>query len=260
MLKLLDLFSGIGGFSLGLERSGLAKTVAFCEIDPWSRRVLARHWPSVPCYDDVVDISARSLASDGIVPDAICGGFPCQDLSFAGRRLGLAGARSGLWWEFWRLIGDIRPRVVIVENVTGLLDFGMGDVLGGLAALGYDCVWDCVPASAVGAPHRRDRVFIVAYPASKGREGLIKDDGLSVIKEAPRPELMHTAFNGWDALVADSADVRSGDGISVGVDRRRMKALGNAVVPQVAEMIGRAIIRSGLLKGDYHEKAQDNAA
>lgn len=161
-MRVLDLFSGIGGFSLGLERAGM-QTVAFCEIDPYCRRVLAKHWPDVPIYDDVRTLTADALRRDGIAVDLICGGFPCQDLSFAGKRAGLEGARSGLWGEYRRLIGELRPRFVIVENVPGLLSLGMATVLGDLAALGYDATWDCLPASAIGAPHRRDRVWIVAH-------------------------------------------------------------------------------------------------
>jgi DNA (cytosine-5)-methyltransferase 1 len=164
MLRVLDLFSGIGGFSLGLERTGGFTTVAFCEIEPFCQRVLAKHWPKVPIYDDVRELTGARLAADGIAVDVICGGFPCQDISFAGKRAGLEGARSGLWSEYGRLIGELRPRFVIVENVPGLLSLGMGTVLGDLAALRYDAVWDCVPAAAVGAPHRRDRVWLVAHP------------------------------------------------------------------------------------------------
>lgn len=171
MMRVLDIFSGIGGFSLGLERTGGFRTVAFCEIDAFCRRVLAKHWPEVPRYDDICELTAARLAADGITDiDAICGGFPCQDISFAGKRAGLEGARSGLWGEYRRLIGEVRPRFVLVENVPGLLSLGMGTVLGDLSALGYDAVWDCVPASAVGAPHRRDRVWLVAYAAGDGRQ------------------------------------------------------------------------------------------
>lgn len=169
-MRLLDLFSGIGGFSLGLERAGF-ETVAFCEIDPVCRGLLAHHWPEVPCYDDITTLTAERLAADGIVVDAMCGGFPCQDLSFAGKGAGLAGERSGLWREYARLIRELRPRVVIVENVSALLGRGLGDVLGDLASLGYDAVWECIPASAVGAPHRRDRLWIVAYAGSEQHQG-----------------------------------------------------------------------------------------
>src|SRR4051812_11985953 len=113
-MNVLDLFSGIGGFSLGLERAGF-KTVAFCEIDPFCRRILEKHWPHVPCYDDVKTLTADRLAADGIAPDVICGGFPCQDLSLAqgASRAGLDGERSGLWSEYARIIREVRPRYVI---------------------------------------------------------------------------------------------------------------------------------------------------
>ena len=163
-MKVLDLFSGIGGFSLGLERTGGFETVAFCEIEEYPRRVLAKHWPHVPCYDDVRTLTADRLAADGIAVDVICGGFPCQDISTAGKGAGLEGERSGLWSEIARLVGELRPRYVIVENVSALLGRGLGTVLGDLAALGYDAEWHCIPASYVGAPHRRDRIWIVAHP------------------------------------------------------------------------------------------------
>lgn len=165
-MRLLDLFSGIGGFSLGLERAGF-RTVAFCEIAPSCRHLLATHWPDVPCFDDVTTLTGEMVGP----VDAICGGFPCQDISFAGKGAGLAGERSGLWREYARLIGELRPRYVIVENVAALLGRGLGDVLGDLASLGYDAWWDCIPAAAVGAPHRRDRLWIVAYPGGVEHQG-----------------------------------------------------------------------------------------
>ena len=168
MLNVLDLFSGIGGFSLGLERTGGFRTVAFCEIEPFCRSVLNKHWPGVPVYEDVKTLDAARLAADGISVDVLCGGFPCQDISTAGRGAGLSGERSGLWWEFYRLIQEIRPQYALIENVSALRSRGLDEVLGALAAIGYDAEWHCIPASAVGAPHRRDRVWIVAYPNSAG--------------------------------------------------------------------------------------------
>ena len=162
-MRVLDLFSGIGGFSLGLERAGM-KSVAFCEINEYARSILAKHWPGVRCYDDVRQLTGARLAADGVGRiDLMCGGFPCQDLSFAGKGAGLAGERSGLYREIIRLAGEIRPLFIVLENVSALLSRGLGDVLGDLAALGYDAEWHCLPASYVGAHHRRDRIWIIAY-------------------------------------------------------------------------------------------------
>src|SRR5215469_6663902 len=128
-IRLLDLFSGIGGFSLGLERTGGFRTVAFCEADAFCRRVLLKHWPEVPCYDDVRCLTAERLAAAGIAVDAICGGWPCQPHSFAGSRSGAADERD-LWPEFIRLIREIRPRWVLGENVPGLLSTDAGRFFG----------------------------------------------------------------------------------------------------------------------------------
>jgi DNA (cytosine-5)-methyltransferase 1 len=160
-----SLFAGIGGFDLGLERAGM--TVKWqVEIDPFCRAVLAKHWPDVRRYEDIRTVGAHNLAA----VDVLCGGFPCQDISNAGKRAGIAGEQSGLWAEYDRLVGELRPSYVFVENVAALLGRGLGRVLGDLAARGYDAEWDCIPAAAVGAPHLRDRIWIVAYPVrERGR-------------------------------------------------------------------------------------------
>lgn len=157
-MKVGSLFAGIGGFDLGLERAGFT-TAWFCEQDAFCQQVLAKHWPGVPIYEDICELKGADVEP----VDILCGGFPCQDLSYAGRGAGIEGERSGLWTEYARLIGELRPRYVLVENVPALLTRGLGRVLGDLAALGYDAEWDCIPASAVGAPHRRDRIWLVAY-------------------------------------------------------------------------------------------------
>jgi DNA (cytosine-5)-methyltransferase 1 len=268
-LNVLDLFSGIGGFSLGLERAGM-RTVAFCEIDPERQETLAEKWPGVPCYSDIRTLSADRLNADGIAVDVICGGFPCQDISVAGRGAGIEGERSGLWTEYARLIGDIRPSFVIVENVAKLLSDGMGRVLGDLAALRYDADWEGLPAYTVGSPQERDRIWIVAYP----NEWKLKNGGASPIRrrgevqgESSRigsaadrdtvrelqPGWCFTDFRGWPVHSATGSErwrenwrdrlvslCRVADGVS-----RRLgetKGLGNAVVPQIPEIIGRAIM------------------
>lgn len=244
MLKVLDLFSGLGGFSLGLEKAGGFETVAFCEIEPFPRRVLAKHWPNVPVYEDVRELTADRLRADGIAVDVICGGFPCQDLSVANTAnpLGLAGARSGLFFQVARLVGELRPQHVILENVAALLDRGLGDVLGALAALGYDAEWHCIPASHVGAPHRRDRIWILAHPSGTGREG--SEPFHRALERAAETFAKHDdPFAGArSALDGGFSSLRNVDGVPLVVERRRLKALGNAVVPQIPELIGRAIL------------------
>lgn len=172
-MRVLDLFAGIGGFTVGLEQAGF-ETVAFCEINPYAQKVLAKNWPGVPIYDDVRQITADRLVSDGIGVDVITGGFPCQDISLAGNLAGIEGERSGLWSECARLIGELRPRYAIFENVTNLLNGDGGDwfkrVLWDISAVGYDAEWHCIPASELGAHHHRDRVWIVAYPAGARSE------------------------------------------------------------------------------------------
>jgi DNA (cytosine-5)-methyltransferase 1 len=167
-MRVLDLFSGIGGFSFGLERAGM-RTVAFCEIDHYARRVLEKLWPGVPIYGDVKTLTADRLAADGIAADVICGGFPCQDISAAGRGVGIEGERSGLWFEMLRLITECRPAWVLAENVPALRNRGADTVLDGLERAGYTAWPLVVGADDVGAPHRRKRVWIVAHAGRSGR-------------------------------------------------------------------------------------------
>lgn len=241
-MRLLDLFSGVGGFSLGLEKSQAFTTVAFCEADIKCHRVLSNHWPEVPIYDDVRSLSAARLAADGIEIDAICGGFPCQDVSGAGQRIGIEGARSGLWSEYSRLIRELRPKYAIIENVSDLLIRGLDVVLSDLAACGYDALWSCIPASAVGAPHIRDRVWIIAYPSSVGSEGH------SVADEGPATK----EFLIGRGLIQGAAHAREANGwpvepyicrVAYGVPARmdRLRQLGNAVVPEIPKIVGAAI-------------------
>jgi DNA (cytosine-5)-methyltransferase 1 len=241
------LFAGIGGFEMGLERSGGFETVAQCEIDPYCQKVLAKHWPQVKRYEDIRDLTAARLAADGITVDAICGGFPCQDVSVsnpAGR--GLSGSKSGLWSEYARLISELRPRVVFVENVAALLARGMGTVLGDLAALGYDAEWEVISASDVGAPHERDRVWIVAYPAAHGWQGILchwPRFRAEARKEWPATTLdTRSRVVAWIEATAESVSPFLGDadGVSGRLAQLELGALGNAVVPQIPELLGRA--------------------
>lgn len=243
-MRVLDLFSGIGGFSLGLERAGM-ETVAFCEIDPFCRRVLAKHWPEVPCYDDVRTLSAERLAADGAGPiDVICGGFPCQDISEAGLGAGLDGERSGLWSEIARLVREIRPAYVIVENVSALLGRGMDRVLGDLAALRYNAVWHCIQAADVGAQHIRDRVWVVGFLPNTSEERLVQCWGQQLSPHSQTERQIRQRFD-------QPEPVRVAHGVPNRLDR--LGSLGNAVVPQIPEIIGRAIMTAAA-------QSQDQAA
>lgn len=241
-MKVLDLFSGIGGFSLGLERAGM-RTVAFCEIEPFARRVLAKHWPKVPIYDDVRRLTADALRRDGIAIDLICGGFPCQDVSIANvRGIGLDGSRSGLWSEYARLIGEFRPRFVIVENVAELLNRGMGRVLGALAALRYDAEWGVFRGFDFGLPFVGKRVWIVATPSRQRREGRFEYIGPLIRQAAASAKRRNETVRARRELEADLIGLRTDDGLSVSMERCRVYGLGNAVTPIVPEIIGRAIL------------------
>ncbi len=284
-LRHLDLFSGIGGFSLGLERTGGFQTVAFCDSDKKTHLVLKKHWPNVPIFDDVSTLKGKDLGTVEI----ITGGFPCQDLSVAGKGAGLAGARSGLWWQFHRLIEETQPKYVIAENVAVLRSRGLDQVLRSFHQIGYDAEWHCIPASAVGAPHQRDRIWIVAYPngddrrsgssaephqrqawmesrrsgerfsereteqalaysESVGLEGFgIRTIGTEQKESLPtRSSCIVRAINKSDFWEVEPQLGRVADGIPNRVDR--LKQLGNSLVPQIPELIGYAILQKEQLK------------
>jgi DNA (cytosine-5)-methyltransferase 1 len=166
MLTLGSLFSGIGGIELGFERTGAFKTIWHSEIEAYPSAVLEENFPGVKNYGDITKIDWGKVER----PDVLCGGFPCQDISVAGKGAGIKeGTRSGLWSEYARAIRELRPRYVVVENVPMLARRGLTRVLGDLAALGYDAEWKIVSAASVGAPHRRERLFIIAYDAEMRR-------------------------------------------------------------------------------------------
>jgi DNA (cytosine-5)-methyltransferase 1 len=224
-----SLFSGVGGMALGLERAGWACRWQV-EIDPYCRRVLMTHWPDVPKYGDI-----RLLSGDDIERvDLIAGGFPCQPVSLAGKRRAQSDDRW-LWPEFARIIREIRPRCALLENVPGLLTSGMGDVLGDLASLGYDAEWSVLSACALGAPHTRERVFVVAYTSG------IRWDGRRSIGESAA--LLETGGCSSEHGGAWATNARPA-GVGYGVPNRvdRLRGGGNAVVPQVAEWIGRRLL------------------
>ncbi|HET9153130.1 MAG TPA: DNA cytosine methyltransferase [Solirubrobacterales bacterium] len=304
-----SLFSGIGGFDLGFERAGMRVSWQV-ELDPYCRAVLARHFPDAARFEDVREVGARNL--DPV--DLLCGGFPCQDLSAAGRGAGIDGARSGLWSEFARIVRELRPRYVVVENVPALLtgkgkrwERGpIGRVLGDLAEARYDAEWACLSAGEFGAPHLRKRIWIVAYPARDAEAGAAAESrperqragaggqrsrapevadadaerqprraGEVVIpagrrqpaerggKGADLPDADREQHEGraqalggsasaelWDHWAAEPGVGRVADGVPRRVDR--LAALGNALVPQIAEWIGRRIL-------DYERTARRGA-
>ena len=294
-MRIGSLFGGVGGLELGLEWAGVGHTVWQVEQDAYAKAILAKHWPHARRYDDVRTVGAHNLAP----VDVLCGGFPCQDLSLAGRGAGLAGARSGLWFEYLRIARELRPRFLVVENVAALLARGAATVFGGLAALGYGAVWTTLRASDVGAPHRRERLFVVAYADGARSEGNVPFASKAPLADAARPRradsgvdstrgrvLLHDApHDGLRLLVPpdrrlDSRPVRAVsratqprvgrdvDGLPSRLDgswpagrgadqheweptrtahtvanrAARLRALGNAVVPQCAYVVGRVLL------------------
>jgi DNA (cytosine-5)-methyltransferase 1 len=231
----VSLFSGIGGLDLGLERAGW-RCVGQVEIDPFCQRVLARHWPDVPRWGDIREVSPDDLPR----ADLIAGGFPCQPVAQNGHRLGQADPRW-LWPEMARIVRHLRPRYVLVENVADLTVRGMGDVLRDLAALGYDAEWECLPAAAVGAPHRRERIFVVAYPNGFGPEASPRVFTRDALQGLGQPQawrsLPRRGTGGRVRPVPHDFVQLLADGATDGLDH-----IGNAVVPQVAELIGSRIL------------------
>lgn len=261
-----SLFSGIGGLELGLERATGMGVAWQVEIDPWCRKVLAKHWPDAKRFEDV-----RSVGKENLAPtEIICGGFPCQDVSVAGRGAGLEGRKSGLWFEFLRIVGEMRPRFVIVENVASGARKWVRTVEEGLAGLGYRTRAFSISAFDVGAPHRRKRVFIVANRDGQQLRHGPEREAIRRVNIQAKGESF--SFNVGAQRVASNPDglrelepgghIESGwrwsrngvgwtieppvCGVAHGVPRRmdkgrRLKALGNAVVPQCAEAIGRML-------------------
>lgn len=241
-LRVLDLFSGIGGFSLGLERTGGFQTVAFCEIDPFCQRVLAKHWPEVPVVRDIHSLGREQIAAVGPV-DAICGGFPCQDLSQArrgGDAKGLDGDRSGLWVELPRIVEIARPKWVLVENVHRLATSGVDRVIAAMEGLGYACETLIVGAGNAGAPHLRQRLWLVANAACERRGEITRHVAEATGGRQGAGHVASLAEVERPCWADEPGVCRVAHGVPNRVDR--LRALGNAVVPQIPEMIGRAIL------------------
>jgi DNA (cytosine-5)-methyltransferase 1 len=279
-----SLFSGIGGFELGLER-GIpgSNTIWQVEQDPFCRSILRKHWPGAQLYEDVRTVGKHNLAS----VDVLCGGFPCQNISIAGKREGInEGEKSSLWWEFRRIIGELRPRIVVIENVSAITfsDGGGWDLLGSLAQIGYDAEWIDLRASDFGAPHRRERIFFVAYPDNRiGKSKEIRArrtiHNVRSFGDVTNTTGAHVAANGhqsrtieeesgntrlqiatdrsrqnggvyrenyWEGFPVEPPFCSRNDGVPNRV--ARLRALGNSIVPQCSEWIGMKILESGLLQ------------
>jgi DNA (cytosine-5)-methyltransferase 1 len=243
-----SLFSGIGGIDLGFDRAGL-KCAWQVEINPFARRVLQKHWPEVPKHDDITTFNGNEWPW----VDVIAGGFPCQDISYAGKGAGLQGERSGLFYEAMRIVREMGPRYVVLENVSALLVRGLDQVLGTLASIGYDAEWECLPAAAFGAPHGRDRVFVLgcnanrnnvsAVGGSSGQRKKAATDGDLQREDSDVLPFRDSTRPGWRGHWEHEPAVgRVADGIPNRMDR--LRGVGNAVVPQVAEWIGRRLIES----------------
>ena len=269
-----SLFSGIGGFDLGLERAGM-RVIWQSEIDPYASAVLRKHWPNVPNHGDIRSIRAGTAGR----PDIICGGFPCQPFSHAGKRRGTDDDRH-LWPEMCRVIGELRPAWVIGENVAGIISMELDAVLSDLEAAGYATRTFVIPAVAVDAPHRRDRVWIIAHDTrwhdADGDDGHQQSDNqirarrhlAYAVRDRDRDNrggLMADAYGErgclWTTGSEDAEDARQSSGVggagrwlpepdvgrvAHGIPSRvdRLRCLGNAIVPQIAEILGRAILKS----------------
>ena len=275
-LKIIDTFSGIGGFSYAAEKLvGGFETIQFVECEPYAQKILKKHWPDIPIHDDIKTYNPEPYSAD-----VVCGGFPCQDISTAGQGKGITEeTRSGLFYELIRVIRLVRPKYIVLENVAAILNNGLGIVLGELAEAGFDCEWACIPASALGACHQRDRWWLVAYPNDYGSSSSEKSrsieetngrtekrqnetgklEGSSQPRNSEvvqfdvadpsgdrlqgqiRPRLPRQAWSqknsrrlnsNWRLYESEPVLRRGDDGLSNRI--HRLKALGNAVCPQVA--------------------------
>ncbi len=277
MIRMGSLFSGIGGFELGLERSiPNSETIWQVEQNPFCQRVLKQHWPDATIYDDVCSVGKHNLEP----VDILCGGFPCQDISIAGAKGGINASRSGLWWEMCRVISEMEPPVIVLENVPNVLRLGGREVLGSLADIGYDAEWTIISAGQFGAPHLRKRWFCVGYRTTLGYYHHSKNGMEAAYSNTTRPETRATTVecleerggsedgellgyprlstlwnqkraSDWGGVGPQSSVCRMDDGVPDRVDR--VRALGNAIVPQCSELVGHKIQQSKLWR-EYVER------
>lgn len=241
-MNVLSLFSGIGGLELGLERAGMS-TVGQVEIDPYCQRVLAKHWPDVPRHDDVRTVAQWWQSIERPTVGVVCGGFPCQPFSISGLQRGVVDERW-MWPAMADVISAVRPGYVVVENVGQLVRprarDAFGWLLGDLADLGFDAEWSLLSACAVGAPHTRERLFLVAYPAGEFWSARLAEERCQHRQTEVREELDGEHAWGRPGVWLEAA--RAARGVADGLATGMVAAGGNAVVPQVAEYVGRLIV------------------
>lgn len=257
-MKVLDLFSGIGGFSLGLERAGM-ETIAFCEIDEHCRRVLKKHWPKIPIFEDVKTLiimpdDTKVDGTDHIKEkeiDVICGGYPCVGHSAAGQKDGFKNVKSKLWEEYHRLVREIKPKYCILENSPNLRGTGLVELLKAFNEIGYNAEWQIVSAYFIGSPHQRERLYCVFW-----RKDLPYCDPFRSF----RPDFEKAKGSSWwwsmrrftrDSLFRKIPSfkpkvLKFNDGISEGMDlsqvEEEIKQMGNAVLPQIPYLIGKRLM------------------
>lgn len=251
MIKIGSLFAGIGGFELGLERAWTnATTVWQVEIEPFNQRVLAKHWPNAKLHNDVRAVGSHNLAPVHV----ICAGFPCQNASVANQltRDGINGNKTGLWREILRIVGELRPRIVVLENVPNIVNTGATTIIGEFAHIGYCIEWGIVSAAQCGAPHKRSRWFAVAYTDRPNvQKQSINAGGMAATHRSQR-RICEISGPGqtnvyWERVPHPPGIYRVDDGLPDRLYKRRIKALGNAIVPQCSEWIGQRIMAAGLL-------------
>ena len=250
-MKSIELFAGIGGIALAAEWAGV-ETVAFCERDPFAQKVLNKNFPNVPIFDDVCTLNRKTLEENGVIDhggtvDIVSGGFPCQPFSIAGKREGKEDDRD-LWPEMFRIIKELKPRWVVGENVANFVNMELDRTFFDLENIGYEGRAFVIPACAVNAEHRRDRVFIVAYSDSEHVERGIEE------KVQRKPSLQRFVPYGSFKEIRKRSEVhepklcRTFNGIPGQVDR--LRSLGNAVVPQQIYPIFKAIMEIELQRGE----------
>lgn len=253
-----SLFTGVGGFELGAEMSGI-KTIWSCEFEEHNREILAKHFKETEQYIDVREMKKPKYV------DIISGGFPCQDLSIAnqskkslkedGTKKGIEGERSGLWSEMWRIIDEVRPRYVILENSPMLIIRGLERVLSDLARIGYVCEWQCLYASQFGYNHSRKRFFAIAYPSQERCEDnstAFQELSKILQQRPPRQNPLSMPFERFNRN-SNYELLRMDDGFSKELDKQRIEMMGNAVVPEIAHYLFECIKNHIALKKQERE-------